>query len=76
VRAVRCLDQVGQRHAEGERLARPGRRLDEYVMAGQDVFDDELLDGERRGYPALAKGALDRARYAEFGERHVVQLLM
>ena len=37
-------------------------------MAVEDVGDDELLDGERRGDPALGKGARDRARYAEVSE--------
>ena len=43
------LDAVDQRHAEGERLARAGRGLDEQVVAGERVADDHLLDGERLG---------------------------
>ena len=41
------LEQVDQRDAEGERLARAGRGLDEQVVAGERVADDHLLDGER-----------------------------
>ena len=51
--AVVGLDALDQRDAEGERLARAGRRLDEHVVAVEDILDDELLDGERRGDSAL-----------------------
>ena len=67
--AVVGLDQVDERDAEGERLARAGRRLDEDVVAVEDVVDDELLDRERRGDPALCERARNRTRDAEIGER-------
>ena len=51
------LDQVDQRDAEGERLARAGRRLDEQVVAGERVADDQLLDGERLGDVAASERA-------------------
>jgi hypothetical protein len=51
--AVAGLDQLDHRQAEGERLARSGRGLDEHVAAVEHVADDELLDGERRGDPAF-----------------------
>ena len=40
-------DEVDQRHAEGQGLARSGRGLGENVAAGEDVLDDEPLHGER-----------------------------
>ena len=45
--ALARLDQVDERDAEGERLARAGRRLDEEVVARERIADDHLLDGER-----------------------------
>ena len=62
------LDAVGERDAEGERLARPGGGRDEDVVAGQDVGDDEALDGERLGDAALGEGADDCIGHAEIGE--------
>ena len=69
------LEQVGDGHAEGEGLARAGRRLDEDVAPGEDVGDDQLLDCERRDDAAPFERVRDRTRNAEIGERHVVQLL-
>jgi len=40
-------DQVDERHAEGERLAGAGRRLDEDVPAVEHVFDHLSLNCER-----------------------------
>ena len=40
------VSALDERHAEGKRLARPGGRLDEHVLAGEGVGDDELLDGK------------------------------
>jgi hypothetical protein len=58
--AVARLDPVDQRDAEGEGLAGTGRRLDEQVMAGERVADDQLLDGEGLGDVAASKRADDR----------------
>jgi hypothetical protein len=46
------IDDVGERHAEGERLARAGRRLDKYVRPVEHVGDDNRLDRERHLYAA------------------------
>ena len=54
------LDEIDERHAEGERLARPGRRLDEQVMAREGVLDDHLLDGKGFCDVALCERAHDR----------------
>ena len=62
-------DALDQRDGEGKRLARAGRRLDEYVVAIEDVLDDELLNCERRGDPALCERVRNRTRYAEVGEK-------
>ena len=62
------LDAVDERHAEGERLARPGGRADEDVVAGEDVGDDEALDGERLGDAALGERARNGIGHAEIGE--------
>jgi hypothetical protein len=37
-------------------------------VAGQDVADDQALDGERLGDAASGEGAGNGARYAEIGE--------
>ena len=66
--AVR-VDEVGQRHAEGERLARAGGGLDEHVVAVEHVGDDERLDRERRVEAALGERAGDGLGHAEIGER-------
>ena len=62
------LDPLDQRDAEGERLARAGRRLDEQVMAGERVAHDQLLDGERLGDVAARERVDDRFRDAEIGK--------
>ena len=62
------LDAVDDRHAEGERLARARGALGEDVTPGEDVGDDEVLDGERRGDPALLQSRADRGGHAEIGE--------
>ena len=62
------VEPVGHRHAEGERLARSGRRLDEDVVAVEDVGDDHRLDGERRLYAALGQRTGHSLGHAELGE--------
>jgi hypothetical protein len=47
--AAARLDPLYERDAEGERLARSGRRLDQQVVAGQRVANDQLLDREGGG---------------------------
>ena len=69
------LEQVGDRQAEGQGLARAGRGLNENVAPGEDIGDDQLLDCEWRDDAALFERVRDRTRNAEVGERHVVQLL-
>ena len=66
--AVVGLDAVGDRRSEGDGLARPGRRLREHVVPGEDVGDDEPLDGEGLGDAALGERARDCAGHAEIGE--------
>jgi hypothetical protein len=61
-------DALGERHGEGERLARAGRGLGEDVMAGERVGYDEPLDGERLGDAALGEGAAHGTGHAEVGE--------
>jgi hypothetical protein len=53
-------DPVGDRHAEGERLAGPGRGLGEDVAAGEDVGDDEPLNREGCGEAARRECGRDR----------------
>ena len=74
--AAAGLEQVGDRHAEGQGLARAGRGLNQDVAPGEDVGDDQLLDCEWRDDAALLEGVRNRTRNAEIGERHVVQLLV
>ncbi len=62
------LDAVDERHAEGERLARAGGRLDEHVAPGEHVGDDERLHGEGLFDPSLGEGGDHGARGAEVGE--------
>ena len=66
--AVVGLDAVRDGGAEGDGLARSGRRLREHVVPGEDVGDDELLDGEGLGDAALGECARDCAGHAEIGE--------
>ncbi len=47
------IEQVGDRQAEGQGLARAGRGLDENVAPGEDVGDHQLLDCEWRDDAAL-----------------------
>ncbi len=61
-------DALDQRDAEGERLARTGRRLGEHVATGEDVLDDEALDRERLGDAALRERGQHGTGYAEIGE--------
>src|SRR5919199_764153 len=65
--AARC-DPLDDRDREGERLAGAGRRLGEDVAAGEDVGDDEPLDGERLGDVAPGGRAPDGGGHAEIGE--------
>ena len=62
------LDTLDKRHAEGERLARTGRRLDEHVVAVQGIWNDRLLHGEGTSGAALGECVRDSARHAELGE--------
>ena len=70
------LDQVDKRDAEGERLARTGRRLDEEVVTRERVADDHLLYGERTGDRARGKGVDHLFRGAEIGKGSDVVLLL
>jgi hypothetical protein len=54
------VEAVDQRHAEGERLARPGWRLDEDVLTSEDVPDTKTLHREGLGDAALGEPAHDR----------------
>jgi hypothetical protein len=60
---------IDERHAEGEGLARAGRRLEHHVVAREQVLEHELLDGERRVDVALGERVDDGIRDAELGER-------
>ena len=62
------LEALDHRNPEGERLARAGRRLDEQVVAGERVADDQLLDGEGLGDVAARESAHDRFGDAEIGK--------
>ena len=66
--AVVGLDAVRDGGTEGDGLARSGRRLREHVVPGEDVGDDEPLDGEGLGDAALGERARDCAGHAEIGE--------
>ena len=58
----RALDE---RQAEGERLARSGRRLRQHVEAGERVREDERLDTERLDDAAGRERLLDGRAHAE-----------
>ena len=64
--AVGGLGALDDRQAEGEGLARAGRRLGQHVEAGERVREDERLDRERRGDAALLErtAQLRRSRRA------------
>ena len=62
------VEPIDKRDAEGERLARSGRRLREDVAAGEHVGDDEPLDGERLADAAVRQGVDHRRGHAEIGE--------
>jgi hypothetical protein len=62
------IEPIGDRGAEGECLARPGRRLDQDVLTCEDVGDANSLNRERLGDAALGECAHDWARHAELGE--------
>ncbi len=62
------VDEVGQRHAEGERLARARGGLDQHVAAVEHVGDDERLDRERTVEAAPRECAGDGLGHAEIGE--------
>ena len=66
--AVVRLDAVGERNAEGERLARAGRGLREHVVTGEHVRDHKLLHSEWGLDAAARKGGDHRFRHAEIGE--------
>ena len=61
-------DPLDQRDPEGKGLARTGRGLDEKVVAGERVADDELLYGEGLGDVAASKRAHHLFRGAEIGK--------
>src|ERR1035441_10327205 len=76
---VGVFQELHERHAEGERLARAGGRLREHVVAREHVRDDHVLNCEGLGDPALGDLAHDDLGHAEIGERfmlHVVMLLL
>ncbi len=60
--------RVDDRHGERQRLAGPGGRLGEHVVPGQDVGDDEALDGERLFDAARGERAAHGIGHAEIGE--------
>jgi hypothetical protein len=62
------VDQLDHRHAEGKGLPRPGGGLNEHIAPGEDVFDDESLDGERFGDAAGGESAAHGFGHAEIGE--------
>jgi hypothetical protein len=62
------LDALDHRDAEGERLARSGRRLDEDVLTCEDVRDAKSLHRKWFFDAALGECAQDWARHAEIGE--------
>ena len=66
---LRVGEPVDNRQAEGERLARAGRRLDEHVAPMQHVGYDEALDGEGLGDAPAGECVDNRSRHAEIGER-------
>jgi hypothetical protein len=45
-----------------------GRRHGQHVVPGEDVGDDQLLDGEGLGDAALGESAHHGTRHAEIGE--------
>ena len=67
VLAVR-VEVLQQRQAEGGRLAGPGLRLADHVVAGEQLRDRLLLDRGRLGVAELVEGGLDLGRKAEFVE--------
>ena len=71
------IDPIDDRSGERQRLARPGGRLGQDVVACEDVGDDQALDRKRLSDPLLGECARDRARDAEIGKRvrHVCVLL-
>ncbi len=64
-----ALDDARQhRHAERERLARPGARPAANVVAGQGDGDRRALDLERLGEPSRGEAGVDALGHAEVGE--------
>ena len=61
-------EPLDHRDAEGERLAGAGRRLDEQVVPGERVADDQLLDGEGMGDVTARERTDHRLRDAEIGK--------
>src|SRR6185312_5496472 len=70
------LQPLRERDAEGERLARAGRGLDENVPTVEHVLEDEALDGERGRDPTAGQGAAHGAGDAEIGEGLLGHLLL
>ena len=67
-------EAIDDRSREGKGLARPGRRLDEDVEAGESVADHELLDGKGFCDASLGEDIADGRRDAEVREglvRHI-----
>ena len=65
---------IDDRSREGKGLARPGRRLDKDVEAGESVADHELLNGKGLCDASLSEDIADGRRDAEVREglvRHV-----
>ena len=65
---LRVGEPVDDRQAEGERLARAGRRLDEHVAPMQHVGYDETLDWEGLGDAPAGECVDNRSGHAEIGE--------
>ena len=62
------LEAVDDRDAEGEGLARAGRRLHQHVAAGERVGHDAGLDRERLGDAAALERCAHGVGHAEIGE--------
>ena len=61
-------DPVDQRDTEGEGLARARGRAGEHIAPGEDVGEDQRLDGERLGDVLGGESAYDSAGHAQIGE--------
>jgi hypothetical protein len=62
------IEALDHRDAEGERLARPGGGLDQEVVSGERIADDQLLDRKRMGDVTARERMDHRLRDAEIGK--------